>query len=136
MNERKEVAIYDLLVGFTKGSLLSAAREAAFNAEMTIEAWIMAAVDYKILRDQSANAAIGDYLIKIGNPSIWDEETEAEPCPQCSAREFSAGGGRDVTCTLCGATLIKRPPEWDEFIAGHLEGRRGDDRDKKEPWQE
>jgi hypothetical protein len=84
---------YDLLVGFTKGSLLSAAREAAFNAEMTIEAWIMEAVDYKILRDQSVNAVVADYLIKIGHPSIWDEDTPAYPCPQCSAREFSAGGG-------------------------------------------
>jgi len=131
MDERK----YDLLVGFTKGSLLSQAREAASKAGITIEAWIMAAVSYKILRDQSANAAIVDYLMRIGHPSIWDEETPAEPCPQCSAREFSAGGGRDVTCTLCGATLIKRPPEWDEFIAGHQREWRGGDRDEKEPWQ-
>ena len=124
---------YDLLVGFTKGSLLSAAREAASNAGMTIEAWIMEAVDYKIFKDQSANAAVVDYLMKIGHPSIWDEETEVEPCPECSAREFSAGGkSGDITCTLCGATLIKCPPEWHEFIAIH---RRGTDTDKKEPWQ-
>jgi hypothetical protein len=129
MDERK----YDLLIGFTKGSLLSAMREAASNAEMTIDAWVMAAVDYKIFRDQSANAAIVDYLVKIGHPSIWDEETEAEPCPQCSAREFSAGGkSGDVTCTLCGATLIKCPPEWHEFIATHRSG--GTDTDGKEPW--
>ena len=127
---------YDLVIGFTKGSLLSAMREAASNAEMTIDAWVMAAVDYKILRDQSANAPIVDYLMRIGHPSIWDEETEAEPCPQCSAREFSAGGGRDVACTLCGATLIKCPPEWDEFKKDIIASHRGDDRDKKEPWRE
>ena len=136
MNERK----YDLVIGFTKGSLLSAMREAASNAEMTIDAWVMAAVDYKILRDQSANAPIVDYLMRIGHPSIWHEETEAEPCPQCSAKEFLAedgvGGSGDVTCTLCGATLIKRPPEWDEFIAGYQKRYRGGDGDKKEPWQE
>ena len=52
-----------------------------------------------------------------------------------SATEFSAGGGRDVTCTVCGATLIKRPPEMDEFIARHQREWRWDDRDEKEPWQ-
>jgi hypothetical protein len=126
-----------MIIDLDEGPLFSAASEAASNAGMTIDAWIMAAVDYKILRDQSANAAIGDYLIKIGNPSIWDEETEAYPCPQCSAKEFSAGGkDGDVTCTLCGATLIKRPPEWDEFIAGYRgDIRRGTDADGKEPWQ-
>ena len=124
---------YDLVVGFTKGSLLSSAREAAREAGVPIDEWIMAAVQYRILRDQSANATIADYLMRIGHPSIWDEETPAEPCPQCSAREFSAGGGRDVTCTLCGATLIKRPPEWDEFIATHRSG--GTDTDEREPWQ-
>tara|TARA_R100001086_G_scaffold225250_1_gene143472 strand:+ start:247 stop:645 length:399 start_codon:yes stop_codon:yes gene_type:complete len=125
---------YDLMVGFTKGSLLSAAREAASNAGVPIDEWMMAAVEYRILRDQSANAAVADYLMRIGHPSIWDEETEVEPCPECSAREFSAGGkSGDVTCTLCGATLIKCPPEWHEFIATH---RRGTDTDKKEPWQQ
>tara|TARA_R110000751_G_scaffold293594_2_gene401259 strand:- start:938 stop:1342 length:405 start_codon:yes stop_codon:yes gene_type:complete len=127
---------YDLLVGFTKGPLLSQVREAASHAGVTIEAWIMAAVNYRVLRDQSANAAISDYLIRIGHPSIWDDGTPAEPCPQCSAQEFSAGGGRDVTCTLCGATLIKCPPEFHEFIAGHRgDVSRGPDADEKEPWQ-
>jgi|UniRef100_UPI0030EDC98A hypothetical protein len=130
MDERK----YDLLVGFTKGSLLSQMRVSASNAGMDVEAWIMEAVKYGVLRGESANTAIADYLMKIGHPSIWDEETPAEPCPQCSAKEFSAGGGRDVTCTLCGATLIKRPPEWDEFIATHRS--RGTDTDEKEPWQQ
>ena len=128
MDERK----YDLLVGFTNGSLLSQMRVSASNAGMDVEAWIMEAVKYGVLRGESANTAIADYLMKIGHPSIWDEETPAEPCPQCSAKEFSAGGGRDVTCTLCGATLIKRPPEWDELLARH---RRGTDTDKREPWQ-
>ena len=132
MDERK----YDLVIGFTEGSLLSQAREAASKAGITIEAWIMAAVSYKILRDQSANAVIVDYLMKIGHPSIWDEETPAEPCPQCSAREFKKGGeSGDVTCTLCGATLIKCPPEWHEFKALHQKGWREDDRDEREPWQ-
>jgi|TARA_R110001606_G_scaffold240007_2_gene388084 hypothetical protein len=130
MDERK----YDLLVGFTNGSLLSQMRVSASNAGMDVEAWIMEAVKYGVLRGESANTAIADYLMKIGHPSIWDEETPAEPCPQCSAKEFSAGGGRDVTCTLCGATLIKRPPEWDEFIATHRS--RGTDTDEKEPWQQ
>ena len=130
MDERK----YDLLVGFTKGSLLSQMRVSASNVGMDVEAWIMEAVKYGVLRGESANTAIADYLMKIGHPSIWDEETPAEPCPQCSAKEFSAGGGRDVTCTLCGATLIKRPPEWDEFIATHRS--RGTDTDEKEPWQQ
>lgn len=130
MDERK----YDLLVGFTKGSLLSQMRVSASNAGMDVEAWIMEAVKYGVLRGESANTAIADYLMKIGHPSIWDEETPAEPCPQCSAKEFSAGGGRDVTCTLCGATLIKRPPEWDEFISTHRS--RGTDTDEKEPWQQ
>ena len=125
---------YDVLAGFTKGSLLSRMRVSASNAGMDVEAWIMEAVKYGVLRGESANTAIADYLMKIGHPSIWDEETPAEPCPQCSAKEFSAGGGRDVTCTLCGATLIKRPPEWDEFIATHRS--RGTDTDEKEPWQQ
>jgi len=124
-----------MIIDLDEGPLFSAASEAASNAGMTIEEWVSLAMRYMIIRDKSANAAIADYLMKIGHPSIWDEETPAEPCPQCSATEFSAGGGRDITCTLCGATLIKRPPEMDEFIARHQREWRWDDRDEKEPWQ-
>ena len=125
-----------MIIDLDEGPLFSAASEAASNAGMTIEEWVFLAMRYMIIRDKSANAAIADYLMKIGHPSIWDEETPAEPCPQCSAKEFSAGGeSGDVTCTLCGATLIKCPPEWHEFKARHQKGWRGNDRDEKEPWQ-
>ena len=127
-----------MIIDLDEGPLFSAASEAASNAGMTIEEWVSLAMRYMIIRDKSANAAIADYLMKIGHPSIWDDGTPAERCPQCSATEFSAdwGGGGDVTCTLCGATLIKCPPEWDEFIADHRRDvSRGPDADKKEPWE-
>jgi hypothetical protein len=125
---------YDVLAGFTKGSLLSRMRVSASNAGMDVEAWILEAVKYGVLRSESVNGAIADYLLKIGHPSIWDEETDVVPCPECSSQEFSVGGrDGDVTCTLCGATLIKCPPEWHDFMDTY---RKGDDTDKKEPWEQ
>lgn len=111
-----------------EGELLAMMRIAATKGEVDITTWVADAIRYKIAIEESANSAIAEYLIKIGHPRIFEDGVESLSCPDCSSREFSAGGeDGDVTCLLCGKTLIKCPPEWHEFVALHRDGAGGDE---------